>query len=409
MALATICPHCNTMFRVASDQLKLRGGIVRCGACNEVFDGNAALVDAAARQAAEAPAPSEPAPPPEQIDAPAESASAAFDAEMASIDAAEEAEAAEYVLDFDTTLVPLPNEEPATEPDPLPTSGHGPDSEPEPEPAVDEELVALPPPDDDDDDDAAEPAAAPVPPIYDADTDSLAPLLTRASAAAEPALAPPPAVEPAISTSARRNAARRNKASAKPAPVAAPPDPFDVEADAVPASEEPEFVRRVRIKEQTGRSRRMAMVAACALLLVVLAAQAMSTFRNVLAARFPQTKPVLTATCAVFGCKVELPAQIDTLSVETGELQSLGANAFSYSTLLRNPGTLTQAWPHIELALTDANDKPLVRRVFTPAQYLPAGLAAAKGFAPRTEQPVKLFFELNQVKASGYHIAIFYP
>ncbi|MDB5756578.1 MAG: hypothetical protein JWR56_3006, partial [Massilia sp.] len=45
MALATICPHCNTTFRVASDQLKLRGGIVRCGACNEVFDGNAALID----------------------------------------------------------------------------------------------------------------------------------------------------------------------------------------------------------------------------------------------------------------------------------------------------------------------------------------------------------------------------
>ncbi|HEX8602060.1 MAG TPA: MJ0042-type zinc finger domain-containing protein, partial [Pseudoduganella sp.] len=33
------------MFRVALDQLKLRGGIVRCGACNEIFDGNAALVE----------------------------------------------------------------------------------------------------------------------------------------------------------------------------------------------------------------------------------------------------------------------------------------------------------------------------------------------------------------------------
>jgi predicted Zn finger-like uncharacterized protein len=46
MALATT--HCNTVFRVAADQLKLRGGIVRCGTCREVFDGNAALVDPAA-------------------------------------------------------------------------------------------------------------------------------------------------------------------------------------------------------------------------------------------------------------------------------------------------------------------------------------------------------------------------
>jgi predicted Zn finger-like uncharacterized protein len=49
MALATKCPHCNTIFRVAADQLKLRGGIVRCGACHEVFDGNAALVEPAAK------------------------------------------------------------------------------------------------------------------------------------------------------------------------------------------------------------------------------------------------------------------------------------------------------------------------------------------------------------------------
>lgn len=38
MALTTQCPHCATSFRVASDQLKLRAGLVRCGACEEVFN-----------------------------------------------------------------------------------------------------------------------------------------------------------------------------------------------------------------------------------------------------------------------------------------------------------------------------------------------------------------------------------
>ena len=45
MALATQCPHCHTTFRVAADQLKLRGGIVRCGSCQRIFDGNAHLID----------------------------------------------------------------------------------------------------------------------------------------------------------------------------------------------------------------------------------------------------------------------------------------------------------------------------------------------------------------------------
>jgi predicted Zn finger-like uncharacterized protein len=38
MALATRCPNCATTFRVVADQLKLRGGLVRCGSCRHVFD-----------------------------------------------------------------------------------------------------------------------------------------------------------------------------------------------------------------------------------------------------------------------------------------------------------------------------------------------------------------------------------
>lgn len=38
MALATRCPGCHALFRVVADQLKLRGGLVRCGACGHVFD-----------------------------------------------------------------------------------------------------------------------------------------------------------------------------------------------------------------------------------------------------------------------------------------------------------------------------------------------------------------------------------
>jgi predicted Zn finger-like uncharacterized protein len=43
MALATRCPRCASVFRVATDQLKLRGGMVRCGDCRYVFDATATL------------------------------------------------------------------------------------------------------------------------------------------------------------------------------------------------------------------------------------------------------------------------------------------------------------------------------------------------------------------------------
>uniref|UniRef100_UPI0035B531D5 DUF3426 domain-containing protein n=1 Tax=Massilia pseudoviolaceinigra TaxID=3057165 RepID=UPI0035B531D5 len=216
---------------------------------------------------------------------------------------------------------------------------------------------------------------------------------------------------PLLRQSSGENPAQKpaKKAAKKPAktPVAPPPPPAPVAAE--PDHDEPDFLRRSRELEEKQGSRRIAMLLGTVLLAILLVGQGVTTFRNILVAKFPVIKPVLVSACATLGCKLELPAQIDSLSIETGELQSLGANAFTLSTLLRNQSDLTQAWPNIELALTDGNDKTLLRRVVVPSEYLPKGTVTAKGFAARSEQAVKLTFEVKQIKASGYRIAIFYP
>lgn len=43
MALMTVCPACNTRFKVVQDQLRLHHGLVRCGSCSHVFDANQRL------------------------------------------------------------------------------------------------------------------------------------------------------------------------------------------------------------------------------------------------------------------------------------------------------------------------------------------------------------------------------
>jgi predicted Zn finger-like uncharacterized protein len=43
MTLTTRCPSCNTVFKVAQDQLQLAEGWVRCGRCNETFEAQDAL------------------------------------------------------------------------------------------------------------------------------------------------------------------------------------------------------------------------------------------------------------------------------------------------------------------------------------------------------------------------------
>jgi hypothetical protein len=175
------------------------------------------------------------------------------------------------------------------------------------------------------------------------------------------------------------------------------------------APEEPGFVKRHHRRQRLGKLTTIVMGLGSVLLAGALVGQAATTFRNQLAASVPQLKPALQSLCTALGCKVELPAQIDYVTIEQGELQTLNASTFSFTTLLRNQSATAQAWPDIELRLDDANDKAVLRRVFAPRDYLGPDADLAKGFAPHSEQSIKLYFELKQLKASGYHIAVFYP
>ena len=51
MSMVTQCPHCTTAFNVTPDQLFARDGRVRCGHCNQVFDGLVNLTSLEALQA----------------------------------------------------------------------------------------------------------------------------------------------------------------------------------------------------------------------------------------------------------------------------------------------------------------------------------------------------------------------
>ncbi len=477
MALATQCPHCGTMFRVAADQLKLRGGIVRCGACTEIFDGNAALVDLASaaprpsprrRRASDAdtaltPAPAA-APQPEAPAAPAPEAdedpiyTLEFDRafspygilpkassgdevnEAAPVaDAASEPAAAQSPAD---ELQPEPVAEPAPEasaepgPEVIPdaTADAAPEPVRAPEPAsmaqasadapvalaaelqVDEELVAAPAPDQADYPEQpasaspSAPVSPPAPALAAAPAPAAAkttvpPLLLRESGPATVTMQAPPSAPPVAPRTPRTRAAEARAArKSKLTPTRIEPPKLRV-----PEPDEPEFVRRGRQRERSGKAMRIAMLLGSVLLLLVLATQVVMHFRTPLAARYPGLKPTLVSLCGVLGCRVELPARIDQLVIDTGELTTLGGNAYTFSTQLRNQGDSIQAWPSIELTLSDADDKPLVRRVFGPRDYLPAGPLLGLGFAAHAEQPVKLHFRVAEPAPSGYHIAVFYP
>jgi hypothetical protein len=232
---------------------------------------------------------------------------------------------------------------------------------------------------------------------------ALSPLEEEKDAAEEPVTASPAAaLEAPPSTPFHATAAERDE------DVDAETDDDSNDDE---AAEEPGFVIRERTKERRRRVSRIVFGAGSALLLLGALAQGAYAFRDRLAASFPQTKPALQQLCQLAGCQVKLPTQIDMVSIESHELQSIAAdkNVFALTLLLRNRSTVTQAWPDIELTLNDGDEKPLVRRVLTPTEYLASPAEVARGFSPQSEQAVKVSFELLQAKASGYRVYLFYP
>jgi len=178
------------------------------------------------------------------------------------------------------------------------------------------------------------------------------------------------------------------------------------EADAASADEQDFLADHKRARRRTWQ-----WVLASAALLLLLLAQGMYFFRIEIAARMPGLKPALVGYCSMLGCNVPLPQDADLMSIESSDLEAdpEHANLITLSATLRNHGSYAEAYPDLELTLNDINDKPVARRTFHPAEYLPAGESEKSGLAGRRETNVKLGLDTTDLKPSGYRLLLFYP
>lgn len=147
------------------------------------------------------------------------------------------------------------------------------------------------------------------------------------------------------------------------------------------------------------------------LLLFVMLAQAAYFFRVELAARLPGLKPALVGYCQLLKCSVPLSQQSELMSIESSDLEAEPEheNQIILTALLRNRAPYAQAFPNLELTLNDSQDKPLARRTFRPADYLPPVENEKTGLLPNHEISLKLHLDTTDLKASGYRLALFYP
>jgi predicted Zn finger-like uncharacterized protein len=390
MSMATRCPACGTVFRVVQDQLRVSEGWVRCGRCAEVFNAVEHLVDAAT---AGVTAPTGARTPPQPVPA------------MMSVRTAT------------APAAPVPREEapweaPSEAPWPEPSEG----------PAAERPLPAMAPPPpaprrDDDELVITDADPAPVPPdqvLPPARGDDRPAVMRSRARAADPRDAPDDsgwAAEEAAAPDIVADPTDRltdptAPRSTAPAPAQAP----RLLADDTPAGVPqplPSFLRKADTAARWRQPRvRAALALGCVAAAALLGAQALHTWRDQAGARWPGMAPLLQQACAVLGCTVGPPRQIEALAVDSSALVRVSrSQEYRLSVTLRNRAPVGVAAPSLDLTLTDAQGQPLARRVLAAAELganapaLPAGGEWVLQATLRADGPV----------VAGYTIELFYP
>ena len=206
--------------------------------------------------------------------------------------------------------------------------------------------------------------------------------------------------------------------------VAAVSQPVDADADAdankdddknegedeksLPESDEPGFVREARRKafwQSTGM--RAVLVLGSLAAVAGVAGQFAWQQRDALAAQYPALTPVLTQACRLAGCELQARRQIaDVVISGSGFTQLADAQQYQWSLTLENRSDFAVATPMAELTLTDAQDKPLLRRVI---DLKPLG--APEQLRAHQEWSVSVPVQVQELDApvAGYRALVFYP
>jgi predicted Zn finger-like uncharacterized protein len=148
---------------------------------------------------------------------------------------------------------------------------------------------------------------------------------------------------------------------------------------------------------------------AALLVLLTLIVQLLLAFRVDLAVKYPGMRPILEMLCAQAHCNVGLPSNPEQIGIETSDLHPGKKAGLELTATLKNRASHAQAWPHLELTLTDGADKPIVRKVIPPAQYLPPAQSETEGFAANGELALQLALDAGNLPAAGYRLYLFYP
>lgn len=184
--------------------------------------------------------------------------------------------------------------------------------------------------------------------------------------------------------------------------------PDDALASEIALDEAPDFLRRAERDARWQQPRvRRSLWTLGALMLALFLAQGSLHHRDVLAARWPASLPLLSALCAVADCTIEPPRQLAALAVDSSGLTRLeGAALYRLQLAVRNRGQVPVAMPWFDLTLTDWRGDVVARRVLRANDLMPG---APDRIAAGVDWSMVAVLDLGDRRVAGYTVELFYP
>lgn len=148
----------------------------------------------------------------------------------------------------------------------------------------------------------------------------------------------------------------------------------------------------------------------CLLLITLAGLQSIYFLRVKIAAMYPQYKPYLIQACAKLQCTIELPKELDYIAIENSDMQEDDEyeSVINFSTSIKNNAEYSIAYPNIELTLTNAEDKIVLRKLLNPETYLSDKTKHKQGLTGRDSDSIKLALQVDELNVAGYRILLAY-
>ena len=376
-SFVTQCPHCQTSFRVSHTQLSVARGVVRCGACLQVFNAARQLLEQSA--AKDTPPAAVPVERRQAAISQREWAASEVDLDQfdfnppqrvdslsASRDEAEPPEPAlPPVIQREPPLDDEPHEQ-RTEPSLSHTRDLGHDDEP------------LLHPDDEDDDQPSVDGRGRLSALDDHDEHE----------------APRMPVDPPAPRAAAKG--KRSEPALRDEHLHdLIDDPLQLEWEKPPAAP---------------WGKRLLWLALTVLAALALAGQYV-TYHFAELARQDQYRPIFQQLCPIVGCNV--PAKVDIALIKSSNLVVRShpdfAGALVVDAIIYNRAAFSQPFPLLELRFADLNGQLIASRRFKPAEYLNGDLAGRAEMPPQTPIHIALDILDPGAKAVNYSLSFRSP